>query len=131
MTNGHRVLVVDEIFLIGLDIQRILADSLGCEVICMDIAEAETTDISDPYSAIIFDNGLYKSAGEQVRTLLAEYPERLIWTTTDSVISGSHHFDPLAVTVSKPFDEDIIIRLVGELIYSVPGPRSGPDASSA
>ena len=56
MTNGHRVLVVDEIFLIGLDIQRILADSLGCEVVCMDIAEAEKSGISEPYSAIVFDN---------------------------------------------------------------------------
>jgi hypothetical protein len=131
MTNGHRVLVVDEIFLIGLDIQRILADSLGCEVVCMDVTEAETTGISEPYSAIVFDNILYKSAGEQVKALLDGHRDRLIWTTTDTVIAGSRHFDPLAVAVSKPFDEENIIRLVGEMIFASQGPLSGSGASAA
>jgi len=110
MLNGQSILVIEEEFLVALDIQRILESAeAGQLVFARSVAEAHDFSARWPeFSMAIISMGAQQDGAIALAQALSAQQTALVLTTTVPPQTGLPGLDGAAM-VAKPFAEDELL----------------------
>ncbi|HWU17435.1 MAG TPA: hypothetical protein VN155_07105 [Devosia sp.] len=118
MLNGRTILIVEEEFLIALDIQRVLEDhDAGQCVFARSAAEAlALSERWHTYSLAIVE--LRPDHADSIALLrgLSQAGTNLIVTTSDPGLRSGSDVAPGAPTLIKPFPEEELLSAIGKTL---------------
>ena len=112
--RNYSVLAFDNEYLVAMDIERILTDTLGCSVVVATPKNLVDLSKSRPFDLAIVD---CESMCENFQNFIASKTHLVILSTFDPDIlrSGMPGFDAAPV-VMKPFDESTLVCVASSMM---------------
>jgi len=111
-----RVLVVDNEYLIALDVERILRDAFNCEVVITTRAKSISILQKERFNVVLLDTaGALETLQAEVDAVMACGANLAFSTTCDEFAQGMPGF-PGMVVLLKPYRDEILISVIGSFI---------------
>jgi CheY-like chemotaxis protein len=115
--SGKRMLVVEDEFLIALDIQRVL-ESVGVKTVVTASRVAQALDLvmsSGPFDAAVLDLKLERDSSAPVAERLRDSGVPFIFLTGGSMSDETRRFPDVPV-IGKPFDSDGLLAALAKVM---------------
>lgn len=116
--NGVRILVVEDDFLISMELDTILADA-GAKVLgpCRTVAQAEHLMAANSVSGAVLDFRLDGDTSLPIARQLRQHGIPFVFFTAQTNTGQIHSECPGATVIAKPFHRQTILAAVAKMLH--------------